>query len=141
MAHQGSFQSIPLGAGRIAARPQQSDGVAENYLTDEFPAELLKMTLGMLPASYRFVAPVSRKLRDLYDEVRETEKKKKNCTYRYSIKSEAALQQYLDDKEVFRKIHTSLIGAGCGRTDWVERGGVFNLSTCSTAARGGQLGV
>eukprot|EP00588_Corethron_pennatum_P027600 CAMPEP_0194323138 /NCGR_PEP_ID=MMETSP0171-20130528/24179_1 /TAXON_ID=218684 /ORGANISM="Corethron pennatum, Strain L29A3" /LENGTH=58 /DNA_ID=CAMNT_0039081657 /DNA_START=24 /DNA_END=197 /DNA_ORIENTATION=- len=58
------------------------------------------MTLGMLPDSYLFVAPVSRKFRDLYYEVVQEEKKEQkriqNTTYKFSMSSEAALATYLD---------------------------------------------
>ena len=62
---------------------------------------------------------MSRKLRDLYDGiVEQDEKKEKNDTYKFSISSEAALQQYLDEgKFAGREQQTSWIGAGCGRTD------------------------
>jgi len=108
---------------------------------EEFPKCILKMTLGMLPASYGFVAPVSRKFRDLYNEV--IQEKKKNRTYRYSISSEAALQKILNEGQFYgsHEQRTSYIGAGCGRIEWVERGGVFDRMTCIVAAAGGQLGV
>jgi len=131
----------------MAARQQHPDGVAANFLTEEFPAELLKMTLGMLPASYGFVAPVSRKFRDLYSEVVQDERKERNrgenTTYRFSFLSESALATYLDENQhcTSHEQETSRIGAACGRIEWVERGGVFDEGTCYAAARGGQLGV
>jgi len=39
----------------------------------------------------------------------------------------------------FYRRETSLIGAGCGRRDWVERGGMIHEETCCAAAEGGQL--
>ena len=85
----------------MAARRQNPGGVANNYLTEEFPEELFRMTLGMLPASYRFVAPVNRKLRDLHEIIQNSnKKKKKNNTDRYSLSSEATFQQCLVEEEL-----------------------------------------
>jgi len=52
--------------------------------------------------SYRFVSPVNRKCRDLYEEVMEGDEKKKrktNYTFKFSISSEAALETYLNEEE------------------------------------------
>ena len=118
-----SFKSIPVGAGLVAARKENPGGVATNYLMEEFPEELLKKALGMLPA-YRCVSPVNRKWRDLYEVIQSSnKKKKKNNIYRYSISSEAAFHQCLVEEELKdRKDEFSYIGAGCRRTDGVDRG-------------------
>lgn len=111
-------------------------------IADALPEDILIATFEMLPASHRFISPVCRQFRDLLEDT--TEKKKKNRTYKYSIVTEGALQQYLEehgDRGRSSKQLTSYIGAGCGRIDWVERGGVFNMITCSSAAEGGQLGL
>eukprot|EP00588_Corethron_pennatum_P008616 CAMPEP_0194270238 /NCGR_PEP_ID=MMETSP0169-20130528/4264_1 /TAXON_ID=218684 /ORGANISM="Corethron pennatum, Strain L29A3" /LENGTH=126 /DNA_ID=CAMNT_0039012209 /DNA_START=219 /DNA_END=596 /DNA_ORIENTATION=+ len=111
--------------------PVDSPSVPLNFINTALPSDLLKMIFGFLPASYLFVAPVCRRFRDLYEETTK-EKKEKHATYVYSIASEAALQAYLEEQERrhhtyrTREDETSYIGAGCGRTDWVERGGVFN---------------
>lgn len=134
-----------------AVRQNSDGGVPENYLVDEFPEELLRKTLGMLPKSHLFVAPVNRKFRDLYREATADEKKK-HATCMYSISSEAALEQYLEGRGrqqiTFGRItgdspssRTSRIGAGAGRMEWLERGGVFDARTCAAAAAGGQLRV
>jgi len=130
----------------MEARRKIPDGAAPNIITEALPDELLKMTLGMLPASHRFVSPVNRKFRDLYYEVMHGDKKKKwktNFTFMFSISSEVALQQCLDEKDYRGSgdYQTSMIGAGCGRTEWVERGGVFDEYTCAAAAMGGQIRV
>jgi len=70
---------------------------------------------------------------------------KEKKTNEYSIASEAALQAYLEEEKLdeyyTRELAISMIGAGCGRTDWVERGGVFDERMCFAAATGGQLRV
>jgi len=114
-----------------------------NLIITVLPPDPLKMIFKALPASHLFVAPVCRQFRDLYGDATK-EKFEKHATYKYSITTEAALVQYLETKELrytTREDVTSMIGAGCGRTDWVERGGVFAARTCESAAKGGQLGV
>jgi len=123
-------------------------GVPPNYIIGALPPDLLKMTFRALPASNRFVSPVCRHFRDLYGAAVK-DKEKTNRTYEYSIATEAALELYLEEAECggsrnssrTSSYQTSMIGAGCGRTDWVERGGVFNESTCHAAALGGQLRI
>jgi len=121
--------------------------VPPNLIITTLPPDPLKMIFKALPSSNYFVAPVCRRFRDLYEDA--TKEKEINGTYTYSIASEAALQEYLKeqvssystDKFSDRKKMTSMVGAGCGRTDWVERGGVFDKNTCRTAAKCGQLRV
>jgi len=123
-------------------------GVPPNYIIGALPPDLLKMTFRALPASNRFVSPVCRHFRDLYGAAVK-DKEKTNRTYEYSIATEAALELYLEEAECggsrnssrTSSYQTSMIGAGCGRTDWVERGGVFDKKTCRAAAAGGQLRV
>jgi len=109
----------------------QNDSV---LITDVLPGEILKATFEMLPASHLFIAPVCRHFHDLYGAAIET-----NKTFKYSVVTEAALELYLNDMDYDRERLTSMIGAGCGRTDWVERGGSLEEDTCSAAAKGGQL--
>eukprot|EP00588_Corethron_pennatum_P024192 CAMPEP_0194338298 /NCGR_PEP_ID=MMETSP0171-20130528/79141_1 /TAXON_ID=218684 /ORGANISM="Corethron pennatum, Strain L29A3" /LENGTH=205 /DNA_ID=CAMNT_0039102379 /DNA_START=68 /DNA_END=685 /DNA_ORIENTATION=+ len=105
------------------------------------PDDLLKMVLKMLPASNRFIAPVCRQFRDLYGAA--VGDKTKNDSCRYSISSEAALRLYLDEGEynISRKWTTSYIGAGAGRIDWVERGGLWNRQTFRVATKRGRIRV
>eukprot|EP00588_Corethron_pennatum_P027442 CAMPEP_0194316962 /NCGR_PEP_ID=MMETSP0171-20130528/13704_1 /TAXON_ID=218684 /ORGANISM="Corethron pennatum, Strain L29A3" /LENGTH=356 /DNA_ID=CAMNT_0039073385 /DNA_START=31 /DNA_END=1101 /DNA_ORIENTATION=- len=117
------------------------------------PPDPLRMIFRSLPASHLFLAPVCRRFRDLYRD--SIEEKKKHQTYKYAITSEAALQAYLKKKKEehlqgggrttrlirIEKRETSWIGAGCGRMDWVERGGKLNYITCWNAAKCGQLHV
>mmetsp|Transcript_18620 Transcript_18620/g.37060 ORF Transcript_18620/g.37060 Transcript_18620/m.37060 type:complete len:257 (-) Transcript_18620:27-797(-) len=123
--------------------------VPPNLIITVLPHDPLKMIFRTLPASNLFVAPVCRRFRDVYAEA-ITEKKKKHTTCKYSLASEAALHLYLKEMKkspwessiyYTPKAATSMIGAGYGRTDWVERGGVFNESTCHAAALGGQLRI
>jgi len=143
----------PSWAGRAPLPPTETrrlhpHGLPENYLRDDFPEDLLRVVLNMLPNSHRFVSPVNRKFRDTYalvvaqDHGKKNEKKK-DATCKYVISSEAALELLLNEEgnEENRKRLTSRIGAGSGRTDWVERGGVFDQNTCKAAAKGGQLHV
>mmetsp|Transcript_19152 Transcript_19152/g.38107 ORF Transcript_19152/g.38107 Transcript_19152/m.38107 type:complete len:266 (+) Transcript_19152:138-935(+) len=118
---------------------------ANNYI-DAVPDEVLSKLFGMLPSSYRFVATVSRRFRDLHGAA--VENKRQNKTYKYSIESEGALEMLLEEQQrlsgywgLSRDANISLIGAGCGRIEWVERGGVFNGGTCHAAARGGQFRI
>eukprot|EP00588_Corethron_pennatum_P026724 CAMPEP_0194316360 /NCGR_PEP_ID=MMETSP0171-20130528/13159_1 /TAXON_ID=218684 /ORGANISM="Corethron pennatum, Strain L29A3" /LENGTH=304 /DNA_ID=CAMNT_0039072563 /DNA_START=147 /DNA_END=1061 /DNA_ORIENTATION=+ len=123
-------------------------GVPPNYIIGALPPDLLKMTFRALPASNRFVSPVCRHFRDLYGAAVK-DKEKTNRTYEYSIATEAALELYLEEAECggsrnssrTSSYQTSMIGAGCGRTDWVERGGVFETFTCEAAAKHGQWRV
>eukprot|EP00588_Corethron_pennatum_P016774 CAMPEP_0194310216 /NCGR_PEP_ID=MMETSP0171-20130528/7142_1 /TAXON_ID=218684 /ORGANISM="Corethron pennatum, Strain L29A3" /LENGTH=270 /DNA_ID=CAMNT_0039063719 /DNA_START=158 /DNA_END=970 /DNA_ORIENTATION=+ len=136
------------------ARPMDpDDAVKENSIAREgvdiLSDDMLKAVLGMLPNSHRFVSPVNKKFRDLYASVvahhdpEKKSKKKRDATCKFSIASVAALRQYLDELQYIesREESTSIIGAGCGRKDWVERGGVFDELTCRAAAMGGQLRV
>eukprot|EP00588_Corethron_pennatum_P026107 CAMPEP_0194321338 /NCGR_PEP_ID=MMETSP0171-20130528/17552_1 /TAXON_ID=218684 /ORGANISM="Corethron pennatum, Strain L29A3" /LENGTH=211 /DNA_ID=CAMNT_0039079179 /DNA_START=367 /DNA_END=1002 /DNA_ORIENTATION=- len=95
----------------------------------------------MLPASHRFVAPVSRTFRDLYDSA--VDERRRNRTYKYSIISVRALELYMDEaKHCYdRKLEALHIGAGAGRIDWVKRAGVWDQLTCRAAAAGGQIRV
>jgi len=136
--------------------------VPPNFITEVLPDELLKGIIGMLPNSYRFVAPVSHLFRNLYlaNDVKKI-RKKLYRTDKFCISSEAALRIYLDEGEYrgSRESEISYIGAGCGRTDWVERG-AYSMrvrmrplrkmdrfdewtykDTCAAAAKGGQLRV
>jgi len=108
------------------------------------PGDILQMIFGMLPASNRFIAPVCRQFRDQYEAAIGEEKSHRTDTY--AIGTEHALELFFEEEErdssiYCRKHKTSLIGAGCGRIDWVERGGLFDEDTCSVAAREGQLRI
>mmetsp|Transcript_27333 Transcript_27333/g.54699 ORF Transcript_27333/g.54699 Transcript_27333/m.54699 type:complete len:414 (-) Transcript_27333:47-1288(-) len=105
------------------------------------PECLLKNILGLLPASHRFVSPVSRSFRDLYAAA--VEDKKKNRTCKYTCNSEDALELYLQEGLRLgvgnnRTWHKSLIGAGSGRTDWIVREGGWREQLTHTAALFGQ---
>jgi len=102
------------------------------------PKCLLKSIVGLLPASHRFVSPVSRSFRDLYAAV--VEDKKKNMTCKYSCNSEDALELYLKEGLGVRDRtwNKSLIGAGSGRTDWIVRGGRWREQLTHKAALFGQ---
>jgi len=128
---------VPLNLINSVGVPQ----VSPNLINTVLPPDPLKMIFRALPASYRFVAPVCRRFRNLFGET--IKEKKKHNTYKYSIASEAALQLYLETKVggYARECEISMIGAGCGRMDWMERGGVFDDRTCSAAAKGGQLRI
>jgi len=133
-------------------------------IIDVLPLDVLKETIRMLPASHLFLSPVCKTFRDCYTTVVDDTKQGKTYkysrgktykysrgkTYKYSIHSEDALRIILEDKSnlwnqwgsdrrLNRNQLISTIGAGCGRKDWVERGGVFDESTCSAAAKGGRL--
>jgi len=123
-------------AENVAAR--QNDNVC---ILEALPEVLLRMTFEMLPASHLFIAPVCQKFCDVYGAAIDT--KKTNKTYIFSLATEAALTLYLDEnKERYedRNSEISCVGAGSGKTDWVERG-VINEITCVYAAAGGQLRV
>jgi len=133
---------VPLNLINSVGVPQ----VPPNFINTVLPPDPLKIIFRALPASYRFVAPVCRRFRNLYGET--IKEKKKHNTYKYSIASEAALQLYLEEQDYkykTREDEISTIGAGCGRMDWMERVGVFNGvfddRTCSAAATGGQLRI
>mmetsp|Transcript_18564 Transcript_18564/g.36984 ORF Transcript_18564/g.36984 Transcript_18564/m.36984 type:complete len:233 (-) Transcript_18564:40-738(-) len=126
-----------------------SDAAPDSSLINKtLPDVLLREIFMSLPVSNRFVAPVCRRFRDLHAVVHGD---KKNRTYEYSIHSDAALDMRLreeqqeedaeEDTEEDRRQETSRIGAGSGRRDWVERGGLFDGTTCMAAAAGGQLRV
>lgn len=101
----------------------------------------------MLLSSHLFVSPVCQHFWDQYAAtVSNNIKTKKrperlHATYKYSIVTEAALALYLDEEgtercgrneEIIscdRDAVISMIGAGCGRKDWVERGGISWMST------------
>eukprot|EP00588_Corethron_pennatum_P036106 CAMPEP_0194349842 /NCGR_PEP_ID=MMETSP0171-20130528/107317_1 /TAXON_ID=218684 /ORGANISM="Corethron pennatum, Strain L29A3" /LENGTH=240 /DNA_ID=CAMNT_0039117341 /DNA_START=90 /DNA_END=809 /DNA_ORIENTATION=+ len=124
---------------------QSDSGVPPNYIIGTLPPDLLKMIFRVLPSSNRFVSPVCRHFHSLYGVAVRDKTKTKN-TYQYSITTEAAFNLYLEETsrlclEETKYCTTSVIGAGCGRTDWVERGGVFDVDTCRSAAAGGQLHV
>jgi len=116
---------------------------------EALPDDILRKSLGMLPASHRFVAPVSIRFRNLYGAA--VEKNRQNHTHKYSLSSEDALDVVLQEENsyldfrvyycVSRDQRLSRTGARCGRIDWVERGGVFDEKTCRAAALGGQLRV
>mmetsp|Transcript_23080 Transcript_23080/g.46068 ORF Transcript_23080/g.46068 Transcript_23080/m.46068 type:complete len:293 (+) Transcript_23080:147-1025(+) len=134
------YATSPLSPPR--AGRQNPEGLPENYLTEAFPAELLRAILGMLPASHRFVAPVSHWFRRLYwAAVVEKSRQSPNRTYVYSLSSEAALQLYMKMCKAEGGFMTSVLGAACGRTDWVERGGTFDEHVCAAAARCGRTEV
>jgi len=139
-----TMASQPTAVETPSQNPVGSPPVPPNLIITALPADPLKMIFRALPASHSFVAPVCRRFRDLYGDAKK-EKKEKHTTYIYSIASEAALQTYLEDQYIVfhnsQNRETSMIGARCGRTDWVERGGVFNESTCRAAALGGQLRI
>eukprot|EP00588_Corethron_pennatum_P034017 CAMPEP_0194346626 /NCGR_PEP_ID=MMETSP0171-20130528/105531_1 /TAXON_ID=218684 /ORGANISM="Corethron pennatum, Strain L29A3" /LENGTH=398 /DNA_ID=CAMNT_0039113773 /DNA_START=106 /DNA_END=1299 /DNA_ORIENTATION=- len=121
-------------------RIRRKDNVPPNHIMEVLPPELLKDIFGMLPASYRFVAPVCRRFRDVYVESRKNPYR--TCVY--SIVSEAALQLILDEEGYrgsSRNESLSYIGAWYGRIDWLERGGVFDERMCHWAAAGGKLHV
>ena len=144
------MESRPAAMEASSQNPIVSPPVPPDFIITALPPDLLRMTIKMLPASNLFVAPVCRRFRDLYGEATK-EKKEKHATYEYSITTEAALTAYLEEQDLEeqdydglyddRNNNISMIGAGCGRTDWVERGGVFDESTCRAAAVGGQLRV
>mmetsp|Transcript_11597 Transcript_11597/g.23108 ORF Transcript_11597/g.23108 Transcript_11597/m.23108 type:complete len:245 (-) Transcript_11597:3-737(-) len=116
-----------------------SDSVPDpNLINEELPDDLLRKIFMTLPVSNLFVAPVCKRFRDLYATVHGD---KKNRTYEYSIHSEAALKMRLNcfHNKKYHNCVTSIIGAGTGRRDWVERGNRFNVYTCMAAAAGGQL--
>jgi len=138
--HRGPQRRGPATAAVETPSPHPI-GVS-NLIVTVLPPDPLKMIFKALPASYLFVAPVCRRFRDLYGDARK--EKKKHATYQYSIASEAALEAYLEKEKGrynTRKEATSMIGAGCGRKDWVKRGGIFNEMTCRAAAMGGHLRV
>jgi len=127
------------------------------------PVHIRKNIFRMLPASHRFVAPVCRQFRDDYAAARVKTYRCKTCkfsltpedaargkahrydTCKLSLTTEDALRLFFREERTYGHYHrqreTSLIGAGCGRTDWVERGGVFDARTCLAAAKCGQLDV
>jgi len=111
----------------------------DNHI-DGIPDDILTKFFEMLPSSHRFVSPVCRRFRDIYGAT--VKKKHQNKTYRFSLESaDALLTKLLEDYCVGSSLNekVSIIGARCGRIDWMERGGVFGVFTCSAAARGGQL--
>jgi len=137
-------------------RIRRKDNAPPKHIAEVLPPELLKEIFGMLPVSYRFVAPVCRRFRDVYMKSRKSpysmfqnasyveSRKSPYRTFVYSIVSEGAFELYLDERGYrgsIRENQISYIGAGCGRIDWLERGGVFNRWTCYAAAVGGKLRV
>merc|ERR1719469_209761 len=140
-----TMKSVPTAVEIPSKNPVGSPPVPPNLINTVLPPDPLKMIFRALPASNLFIAPVCRRFRDLYRDATR-EKKVKHATFKFSIVSEAALRMYLEEQDYdyeyyTRKDETSMIGAGCGRKDWVERGGVFNGLTCRAAAKGGQLRV
>eukprot|EP00588_Corethron_pennatum_P032747 CAMPEP_0194349390 /NCGR_PEP_ID=MMETSP0171-20130528/107064_1 /TAXON_ID=218684 /ORGANISM="Corethron pennatum, Strain L29A3" /LENGTH=266 /DNA_ID=CAMNT_0039116835 /DNA_START=101 /DNA_END=897 /DNA_ORIENTATION=- len=145
------MESRPAAAETALQNPVGVPQVPPDLINTVLPPDPLRMIFRALPASHCFIAPVCRRFRDLYGDATKEKKKKKHetyedPTYKYSIVSEAALQLYVEEVRHSTyardgKRETSMIGAGCGRTDWVERGGVFNENTCYAAATGGQLRV
>jgi len=140
-----------------AAASSNDRAVPANYIVRVLPSDVLKMVFETLPASNRFISPVCRHFRDLHADA--VGKQKNNKTYKYSISSEDALELVLNeafdgyslympyedyeeqDNGNSRLNGLSIIGAGSGRLDWVERGGVYNEHTREAAAKGGQLRI
>jgi len=109
--------------------------VDRNYILKVLPLDILKIPFTMLPPSNRLVAPVCRAFRDCHAAA--AGEKKRYCTFKYSLRSESALASYLDEAGVrssgYVKEKTTLIGAGAGRIDWVQRGSAFDEGECLTA--------
>jgi len=113
----------------------------QNLITKALNEDLLKKILKKLPASHRFISPVSREFRDLYGGI--ISEKRKNKTHTYCIYSESALEVYLNEAKYcrFREMEASRIGAGAGRIEFLERSGKWNQFTCRDAANKGNLHV
>merc|ERR1719469_869456 len=125
-----TMKSVPVALEIPPQNPIGRPAAPPNLIITALPSDPLKIIFKFLPASHLFVAPVCRRFRDLYGDARKEKKKKKYATCKFLIVTEATLQIYLEKTEErsyrSREYLTSMIGAGCGRTDWVELGGFFN---------------
>jgi len=127
------------GRGELRRRPRENANTSNDLITRILPEEIIIKILSNLPPSHRFVAPVSRTLRDLYVAV--VSEKRKHWTSKFSICSVPALNIYLHEAKFHRSREDEIshIGAGSGRIEWVEQGSAFDEESCRAAARGGQL--
>jgi len=113
----------------------------EDLITKALPDDILKNVFTKLPSSHRFISPVSRTFRNLYEL--STKEEFKNKTHTYSISSEPALDIYLDEAKYcrFREMEASRVGAGAGQIGFIEKSGKWNQFTPRDAANKGQLHV
>mmetsp|Transcript_10481 Transcript_10481/g.20934 ORF Transcript_10481/g.20934 Transcript_10481/m.20934 type:complete len:491 (+) Transcript_10481:160-1632(+) len=116
--------------------------VPPNYIIDTLPLALLDTTFRMLPASHRFISPVCRTFKERYAaSVSDT---RRDATHKYSATTENARAAYFEEEDPDEyggdaPAETSRVGAGAGRRDWVERGGVFDETTCRAAVQCGRI--
>merc|ERR1719469_450667 len=95
-----TMESQPAAVETPSPHPASVPQIPSNLIITVLPPDPLKMIFRALPASNLFVAPVCRRFRDLYG---------------------AAIQAYLETENGWyntREDAASMIGAGCGRTDW-----------------------
>jgi len=112
--------------------------------------------LKLLPASHRFVAPVSRAFCDFYEDISAEQKTAykfqgrslrmsagQRKTSAYCLSSVAALRICLDEAAFRgrREQVASCLGARSGRTELIVWSGVCNGITCAAAAASGRIRV
>jgi len=151
-----SYPSRPLWKRNKKLNATPDANPSKNLITRVVPEDVIKIIFNMLPPSYRFIAPVSREFRDIYNEISVDEKKQ--CTFEgitekisseqrktqvHYMASLAALKICLNELKMCksRELFASRIGAQSGRIDLIQWAGKWDKRTIAAGARGGHRHV